>query len=473
MGGSDPEIGILLMNATERLPTGADRAEKPLRLAFLICLHIIICCVSLVRISIYDYPAAFSPPTFHIFFDPMRWYVPVIVVAAFAPASIAFFRARFSFGYFIGFYLYTMILGYLWLNCFTDLDYDRRLAGFSAAASAIAFLLPALFISSPVRQIYPLTTRSFDLLLACILALGIATIAVGALYNFRIVAFENMYEYRAKLNAPASVNYLVTIFSSTLLPFAFAGFLARKAHWRAALVLVLLLSIYPIMLNKTTLFAPLWLVGMLVLSKFFETRIAVILSLLLPILLGLILITIPTKYTALYFATVNFRMIAVPSVAMEVYNDFFSRHDLTYLCQISFLKQVTHCPYQDQLSVVMERNYKLGNFNGSLFTTEGIASVGVLFAPVAAFLCGLAVALGNRLSAGVPAGFIVISAAVIPQVALNVPLTTVLLTHGTALLFLLWYVTPRAIFEPGNALDATGLSAACSSTIPATIALRA
>ena len=28
------------------------------------------------------------------------------------------------------------------------------------------------------------------------------------------------------------------------------------------------------------------------------------------------------------------------------------------------------------------------------------------------------------------------------------PLTTVLLTHGAGLLFLLWYVTPRTIFEP-------------------------
>ena len=28
--------------------------------------------------------------------------------------------ARFSFGYFVGFYLYTMVLGYLWINCFSD-----------------------------------------------------------------------------------------------------------------------------------------------------------------------------------------------------------------------------------------------------------------------------------------------------------------------------------------------------------------
>ena len=141
-------------------------------------------------------------------------------------------------------------------------------------------------------------------------------------------------------------------------------------------------------------------------------------------------------------------MIAIPSVAIDVYNDFFSRHDLTYFCQISSLKRIMQCPYQDPLSVVMQKDYKLGYFNASLFATEGIASLGTLFAPVAVFICGLVVALGNRLSAGLPPAFILISGAMLPLILLNVPLTTVLLTHGAGILFLLWYVTPRSIFAP-------------------------
>ena len=39
-----------------------------------------------------------------------------------------------------------------------------------------------------------------------------------------------------------------------------------------------------------------------------------------------------------------------------------------------------------------------------------------------------------------------ISGGVLPQVLINVPLSTVLLTHGAGLLFLLWYITPRSIF---------------------------
>jgi hypothetical protein len=108
------------------------------------------------------------------------------------------------------------------------------------------------------------------------------------------------------------------------------------------------------------------------------------------------------------------------------------------------------CPYQEQLSLVMEKAYKLGNYNASLFATEGIASVGPVFAPIAAFACGLVVALGNRLSAGLPPRFILVSGAILPQALLNVPLSTVMLTHGLGVLFLLWYITPRAIFARGS-----------------------
>jgi hypothetical protein len=437
-------------NDYNRRMTDHQRARERLRLGLLICIHIVVCCVSLVYVARYRFPVAFFPPTFHIFFDPSRWYVAVAVVAVFALVAVLFVRAGFTFGYFAGFYFYTMVLGYLWLNCFTDLTYDHRSAALSAAASAVAFLLPALFISSPVRQIGTMTAKSFDRLLTSILILGIATIAIGALYNFQLVGLAEMQEYRAKLDAPTSVNYLVTMVSTALLPYALAGFVATKAHRRAVAVLALLMLFYPITLNKTVLFAPLWLVNLLVLSKLFEARVAVILSLLTPVVAGLALIILFGSQAALYFATVNFRMIAIPSVAIDVYNDFFSRHDLTYFCQISPLKRIMQCPYQDQLSVVMQRNYQLGYFNASLFATEGIASVGTLFAPVAVFLCGLVVALGNRLSAGLPPAFILISGALLPPVLLNVPLTTVLLTHGAGFLFLLWYVTPRSIFAPNT-----------------------
>jgi hypothetical protein len=99
----------------------------------------------------------------------------------------------------------------------------------------------------------------------------------------------------------------------------------------------------------------------------------------------------------------------------------------------------------------MQKAYDLGNLNASLFATEGLASVGLLFAPIATFGCGLVIALGNRLSAGLPPRFILLSSGVLLPIMLNVPLSIVLNTHGAALLFLLWYITPRGIFEKDSA----------------------
>jgi hypothetical protein len=421
-------------------------AER-IKIALLICLHTIICCRSLVYIADGTYQLSVVPSTFHIFYDPARLHIAALAVAAFALVALPFCFVRFSFGYVVGFYFYTMISGYLWLNCFTDLNYDHRLYGLSAAISGATFLLPALFIVSPIPQIYTMSARGFDRLLKLILSAAIAAIIAGAFYNFRIVGVTNIYNFRDTLETPRIVGYAIGIISGALLPFAFAGFLARKAYWQAGVVLLLLLLIYPINLSKLVLFAPFWLVCVLLLCRVFKIKTAVVISLLAPVLIGLILHVLFVRQTNLYFSIVNLRLVAIPSNSLDVYSDFFSRHEFTYFCQISILKRIMDCPYQEPLWILMEKAYNLGNLNASLFATEGVASVGPLLAPVATFGCGLVIALGNRLSAGLPPRFILLSCAVLLPILLNVPLSIVMLTHGAGILFLLWYVTPRAIFE--------------------------
>ena len=192
------------MDIKEFWRAAADTAEKPAGLACLVGCHLVIVCVSLVLIAHFSLPGYFKPPAFHIFFDPARLPGAIAVIAAFAVVSLLFAFARFSVGYFIGFYLYSMIAGYLWINRFSDLDYDHGLSGLSAAASALAFLLPALLITSPIPQAYVLSKRSFELLLTLILLASLATIAGGAIYNFKFVAVQNIYEFRDKLAFPNS-----------------------------------------------------------------------------------------------------------------------------------------------------------------------------------------------------------------------------------------------------------------------------
>ncbi|MEH2532788.1 hypothetical protein V1277_000828 [Bradyrhizobium sp. AZCC 1588] len=407
---------------------------------------IAVSCISLVYTAHYY-------SEYYISFHPSRLPNAIVLIAAFALISVLFAFAGNSFGYIVGFYSYTMLTGYLWLNSFSELVYNHRLAGLSAAASAIAFLLPALFISSPIRQIYTLSQSGLDRLLTLILSLSFATILIGASYSFKFVTIENIYNYRSELGFPVILNYVIGITSNALLPFAFACFVGRGNIWRAGAALFLLLMFYPITLSKLALFTPFWLVAMLALSRYFNFKLAVTLSLLVPISVGLLLIILfqqgmlPYSLAIPYFGLVNFRMIAIPSLAMDYYNGFFFTHPVTNFCQVFLLKPFVACPYQEQLANVIYNAFGIGGqFNASLFATEGIASVGAFFAPVTALVSGLVIALGNRVSAGLPPRFILISGAVIVQALLNVPLTTVLLTHGCSILFLLWYITPRDSF---------------------------
>lgn len=421
--------------------------RERLGLALLIGLHAAVCCVSLVFLAdTYD-PVVVDPPTFHIFFDAARLYVAIAAVGGFAlVAGAIFVFAPFSFGYFIGFGLYTIMLSYLWLNCFSDLDYNHRLAGFSAAASALTFLLSALLLPLPLSRPYTLSPGGFDRLLSCILLLALVTIGAAAIFNFRIVPMAEIYNFRNALELPKLLGYLVTMVSSALLPFAFAGLVARGAYWRAGAALALLLLFYPVTLSKLPLLAPFWLVAMLVWARFFPGRTAAVLAFLLPILVGVLLHAAFSRPTALYFGLINFRTVAVPSDALDVYYDYFSRHDFTYFCQISVLKKIMPCPYQQPLWEIMGQTYNLGNLNASLFATEGVASVGPWLAPLSTFACGLVIAFGNRMSQGLPPAFILTSAGMVAIILQNVPLSIVLLSHGGAVLFLLWSVTPRDIF---------------------------
>ena len=219
--------------------------QTHLGLTSLVCLHAAICCLSLVYVARFNYSGFFDPAMFHMFYDPDRLSSAVPIVAAFVLIALLFGFARFSFGYFVGFYFYTMVLGYLWLNCFSDLNYDHQLGALSATISVIAFLVPALLITAPIRQPFTLPEKWVGVLLALILMLGTVAVAAGAFYNFRFVALANIYDYRDKLEFPAGLRYSIGIVSTTLLPFAFACFVARRERWQAGAVLLLLLLFYP------------------------------------------------------------------------------------------------------------------------------------------------------------------------------------------------------------------------------------
>ena len=428
-----------------KAPTHSETA-----LLALVYLHVAACCVSLFYVT-------FHYSGYQILkYDAAQLLPALLTVAPLAASAFVFAWAPFSFGYLLGFGFYTMILGYLWLSRSSTLDYDHTLGNISAVVSLVAFLAPALFMTAPIEHPLRLSKVGLERLLLLVLAVSLLVIIVGAFFNFRLVGMADIYAFRGQLEFPAFLRYAMGNWVNALLPFAFACYLVLGKPLRAFATLVLLCLFYPITLTKLTLFAPFWLAFLWLLGRFFEARVAVVLSLLLPLLIGDGLLpllasgVISHDHFIGYFGTINFRMMAVPSIALDLYNDFFSRHELTHFCQIQILKQFVACPYNEYLSVIMSRVYNLGAVNASLFATEGIASVGPKLAPLSALACGMVIGLANRLSAGLPPRFILLSGGLLLQILLNVPLTTSLLSNGAAVLFLLWSIMPREIFEQGQ-----------------------
>jgi hypothetical protein len=88
--------------------------------------------------------------------DPKFWPDVGLMVAAalFIPL---FMRARFSFGFLIGFNFYCLIASFLWLSYFTEGIYDRTQARWSAAAALLLVLVPLMFQVKPLRSPFTLS----------------------------------------------------------------------------------------------------------------------------------------------------------------------------------------------------------------------------------------------------------------------------------------------------------------------------
>ena len=414
-------------------PFRADRNAGTLALLFVAFL--ILNCVSLTAVLHSSTPS-----------DSQFW--PAVGLAVAAAIFIALFmRARFSFGYIIGFNFYCLIASFLWLSFFTEGYYNRTEARLSAAASLLLVLLPLLFQVAWLRPRFTLSRPTMNHLLWALLALAVVVLAWNALYGFALVSTAEADRLRGTILRPTVLSYIDSWLVAALLPFAFAWFATERRYVPAALSIILIAAFYPVLLNKTVAFAGVWLPFLFILFSLIEARRATVLSLLLPMLAGLVVVLLtyvglPNKIYALVFGGVNYRMLTFPAWALERYFHFFAHHDLTHFCQIGIVRSFTGCPYQFQLGAEMESQYHMGNLNGSLFATEGVASVGPVFAPLSALVCGLILSIGNSVSAHLPKRLVATSAGVAMQVLVNVPLSASLLSNGLLLLFLLWYVTP-------------------------------
>lgn len=392
---------------------------------------------------------------------PGFWHAVAVTIAlcAFVPL---FAKARFSFGYFAGISFYSMIIGFFWASYFTDGTYDHVVARWSAVASLLLFLLPALFQTRPLPRALMLSQQAMNRLMVVLLALSAGVLAIGATYGFALVGLSDSEQLRSTFARPTVLNYLMGWSIGAVLPFAFAYFAWHRRYALAAAAVLLIWCSYPVMLNKSVVFGGFWLPYLFVLFRLFEPKRATVYSLLILMLPGIVAYYLidygwispdGTLGHALrfFYGNVNIRLFGYPTLAMNYYSDFFAHHPLTHFCQIGIIRAVYGCPYPFQLGAAMAEAYHMGSMNGSLFATEGIASVGPIWAPVSALVCGLIVSLGNSASARLPAPIMATSAGfAVQQALLNAPLSVCLLSNGLLVLWLLWAISTPMEREEGG-----------------------
>jgi hypothetical protein len=425
--------------------------RKNIGLYLLVLYHVAICCLSLVLVS-----ERFPP--FDINYDPNARFDAIFGVAFMAaPVAILFSATEFSFGYLVGFYLFTSVAGFIWLSYFSVFPYDHALARISAIASIVTFLVPATLLKPVLKRKTALTIAMFEWIVMALLLISALTLAVAAFYDFKFVDVADASEMRASLSHPRALRYATGIATEAVLPFVFSCYYFRRNWLLAGTALCVMMLFYPVTLSKVVLAAPAMMAFFCLLGRTEDARFGAILSLTVPAALGILAWVTLGEHAIYLLGFVNLRLLAIPASALDHYNDFFASHALTGFCQISFVKNLFGCPYNEQLSEVMERAYGLGNFNASLIATEGIASSGIYLAPITTLICGLVVAVGNASSARLPPSFVLVSSSMLVVTLLNVPLTTTLGTYGGAILFFLWYVTP-AEYLSGASRHARGSS---------------
>jgi hypothetical protein len=369
-----------------------------------------------------------------------------VLLAAFIPL---FAFADFSFGYVVGVAFYSMIAGFIWITYVSPLEYDHARARWSAVASLLLFLLPLLFQTSRMRPVIALSSLAMNRLLELTLALAVVILAWNAYYGFALVGFLDAEQLRDSFDRPTILKYLTGSLTGGVLPFAFAYFACQPRYTMAAISLFLNACFYPVVLNKTVLLAVVWLPFLFLVFQAFKPKRAVVFALLVPMAISLIIFVIvpggnPVSRLAAYlFGFTNYRMFAIPAMAMDRYSDFFASHELTHFCQISIIRAIKGCTYPYQLGTVMAEHYHLGNLNASLFATEGIASVGLIWAPLSALVCGLILSVGNSISARLSPCLIAVSSGLVVQSLVNTPLSTTFLSSGLLVLLLLWSLTPE------------------------------
>lgn len=206
-----------------------------------------------------------------------------------------------------------------------------------------------------------------------------------------LVSFADIYDQRAAgASTSALMGYVQTYFSHILSPALIAiGLAKRQKLWIFAGTTGCLIM-YMIDAQRTVFLFPL---AMVILHAVLRTRLSVLRTTALPLILLAVIVTYSTRYweenqlAYALSANLTFRTLTFPGLTYSMYYDLFSRDGYTWWSHVKGIstfvpipKAYSHEPQWPALGYIVAARLYGGNFNANanLFAGDGVAAAGSL-----------------------------------------------------------------------------------------------
>lgn len=299
------------------------------------------------------------------------------------------------------------------------------------------------------RLMRPLSVRTYKKLILALVGFFAILLGMGAAQNFRFVGLLDIYDVRN--SAEYIDNFTVRIVCMYV--FSLGGLLAglaliRNRYGLFAIAMGGFIFCFAISQLKSAILGPAWLGYIYLSMRFFSkgSTVRFYMTLTAPFFFGMALLLLFPNVQGFddnwsvfaYFAFISFRFYGTSNEALGLYYEFFRYHPTTSWSHISGVNWFVHYPYYDQLSVVMNDQYGLGNLNAGFLSTDAIAAYGYEMIPLVTVVMALIYVILNTAARGIQRPALAMMM-VMPALMFNErPLPTSLLTG--AVIFFIFYL---------------------------------
>jgi len=285
------------------------------------------------------------------------------------------------------------------------------------------------------------------------LLLGVYVVAfLGT--NFQVADLVGIYRVRAAMSDLVRETgsrfglYAQMWLAGFILPLAFAIAALTRRWWLILPVGLGYLVLFGIGGNKTTLFAPIYLLLVYGWLRFTRRYAPASLAVGLALLLfgGVCLsVMLPGSIDKWYVGVIHFRSISLPSLLIAQYYEFLKYHPVTHLSHVSLFGLFSSPPYVGDVSMLIGTWFygvPVG-CNAGFWAGDGLLGFGPIGIVLMSIICAALFWLFDSLSRPFDPRFVAIAATVAAVTFTNASLFTTLLSGGLGLLMVVLLTMPR------------------------------